>query len=71
MPEVTSTKDLEGQAELVERLIASAINPRDRAFIGLLSRTGVHISEAIQIKVSWWFTGWATFRKAGSNEGLC
>ena len=43
-------KDLEsGQ---IGRLIASASNPRDRAFIALLARTGIRISEAIQLKVS-------------------
>lgn len=36
----------------VDKLIAAAINPRDRAFIGLLPRTGIRISEAIQLKVS-------------------
>ncbi len=36
----------------VDKLIAAAINPRDKAFIALLSRSGVRISEAIQIKES-------------------
>ncbi len=36
----------------VERLIAAATNPRDRAFIALLARTEARISEAIQLKVS-------------------
>ncbi len=52
MFEVTSIEDLEEQAELVERLIAAGKNPRDMAFAALLARTGVRVSEAIQIKVS-------------------
>lgn len=52
MFEVTSIGDLEEQAELVERLIAAGKNPRDMAFAALLARTGVRVSEAIQIKVS-------------------
>ncbi len=36
----------------VDKLIAAAINPRDRAFIALVSTSGVRISEAIQIKES-------------------
>lgn len=38
--------------ELAERLIAVATNPRDKAFIALLARSGVRISEAVQLKVS-------------------
>ena len=49
MPEVTSIRDL---PEQVERLMAAATNPRDRAFIALLARSGIRISEAIQLKVS-------------------
>jgi site-specific recombinase XerD len=30
-----------------ERLIAVATNPRDKAFIALLARSGVRISEAV------------------------
>jgi integrase/recombinase XerD len=37
---------------MVERLMAAATNPRDRAFIALLARSGIRISEAIQLKVS-------------------
>ena len=36
----------------VERLVAAATNPRDRAFIALLARSGIRISEAIQLKVT-------------------
>jgi len=40
------------QHEQVERMIAAGINPRDRAFIALLARTGIRVSEAIQLKVA-------------------
>ena len=36
----------------MDKLIDATTNPRDRAFIALLSRSGVRISEAIQIKES-------------------
>jgi integrase/recombinase XerD len=39
-----------GDFEQVGRLIAAASNPRDKAFIALLARTGTRISEAIQLK---------------------
>jgi len=52
MFEATSIRGLGGQVELVERLIAAATNPRDRAFIALLPRSGIRISEAIQLKTS-------------------
>jgi len=52
MFEVTLIGELEGQAELVKRLISTGKNPRDMAFVALLARTGVRVSEAIQIKVS-------------------
>ena len=54
MIQVTPLRDLKGYPGLgqVERLIAAATNPRNRAFIALLARTGVRISEAIQLKVS-------------------
>ena len=35
-----------------ERLVAAATNPRDRAFIALLARSGIRISEAIQLNVT-------------------
>ncbi len=36
----------------LEQLIAAADNPRDRAFIAFLARTGVRISEAIKVEIS-------------------
>jgi len=47
MTQVTSIR-----LEEVERLIAVASNPRDRAFIALLARTGCRISEVIELKIS-------------------
>ena len=41
--------NLKGQ---MDKVINATTNPRDRAFIALLSRSGVRISEAIQIKES-------------------
>lgn len=53
MSEVTPIRDLKGYLEpqQIVMLIQVATNPRDRAFIALLARTGVRISEAIQLKV--------------------
>jgi integrase/recombinase XerD len=36
----------------VEKTIAAATNPRDKAFIAVLARTGIRISEAIQLKTN-------------------
>jgi len=54
MTQVTPIRDLKGCSEFeqVERLIAAATNPRDKAFIALLVRSGIRISEAIQLKES-------------------
>ena len=38
--------------EQIEKLINACSNPRDRAFIALLARTGIRISEAIELKTS-------------------
>jgi len=46
------TQDLEGQLELVEKLIAAATNPRDKAFIALLARTAIRIGEAIEVETT-------------------
>jgi len=48
-------QDLKGYLDLVrvqKRLIAAATNPRDKALIAVLARTGIRISEAIERKVS-------------------
>jgi len=50
MSEVRPIRDLEPTQ--VQTLIATATNPRDRAFVALLVRTGIRISEAIQLKVT-------------------
>ena len=42
----------EEQFDLVDRLISAAMNRRDRVFIAFLARTGVRISEAVQVKAS-------------------
>jgi len=54
MTQVTPIRDLKAylKPEQVERLIAVATNPRDKAFIALLARTGIRISEAIELKTS-------------------
>jgi len=36
----------------IEKLTAAARNPRDKAFVSVLARTGIRVSEAIQLKVS-------------------
>ena len=36
----------------IEKLIAATTNPRDKAFISLLARTGMRIGEVIQLKVT-------------------
>ena len=53
MHEVKFPSDLKGylEPEQVGKVIAATTNPRDRAFVTLLARTGIRISEAIQIKV--------------------
>lgn len=50
MHEITPVKDLEPTQ--LQSLIAAATNPRDRAFVALLARTGIRISEAIHLKKS-------------------
>jgi integrase/recombinase XerD len=54
VPEVTPFRDLKGYLEpqQVLHLIAAATNPRDRAFISLLARAGIRISEAIKARIS-------------------
>jgi len=38
--------------EEIEKLINACSNPRDRAFIALLARTGIRVSEAIKLETS-------------------
>ena len=45
MCEVSAIGNLIGPQQ-VERLIGAATNPRDRAFIALLARSGIRVSEA-------------------------
>jgi len=54
MTQVTPIRDLKGYlgSEQVERLINATTNPRDKAFIALLAKSGIRISEAVQLKVS-------------------
>ena len=52
MPKASLIADSEKQVELVDKLVAAAANPKDRAFIAFLPRSGVRVSEAIQIKTS-------------------
>jgi integrase/recombinase XerD len=40
------------EPEQVDRLIAVATNPRDKAFVGVLGKGALRVSEAIQLKVS-------------------
>ena len=51
MTQVTSTGEYVEPGQ-IEKLISACSNPRDRAFIALLARTGVRISEAIELKTS-------------------
>jgi integrase/recombinase XerD len=54
MTQVTPIRDLKGylEPEQVHRLIHAAANPRDKAFVAVLAKAGIRISEAVQIKVS-------------------
>ncbi len=36
----------------INRLIAAANNPRDKAFVAVLGKSGMRVSEAVQIKIS-------------------
>jgi len=51
MTQVTSTGEYAEPGQ-IEKLINACSNPRDRAFIALLARTGIRISEAIELKTS-------------------
>ena len=55
MTQVTPIRDFKGYFELKQaqkRLIAAASNPRDKAFIAVLGRSAIPISEAIQLEES-------------------
>jgi len=51
MTQITSTGEYVEPGQ-IEKLISACSNPRDRAFIALLARTGIRISEAIEVKIS-------------------
>jgi len=46
------TQDTSIRPGQVEKLITVAGNPRDKAFISTLAKTGMRISEAVQLKES-------------------
>jgi integrase len=48
---MTQVGEYVGPAE-IEKVISACSNPRDEAFIALLARTGIRISEAIALKTS-------------------
>jgi len=54
MTQVTPIRDLKGhlESEYVDRLIDAATNPRDKAFVAVLAKAGIRISETVQMKVS-------------------
>jgi integrase/recombinase XerD len=53
MPQVTPIRDLKGylEPEQVERLIATATNPRDALLVRIPWRTGIRVSELISIRI--------------------
>jgi integrase/recombinase XerD len=52
MPEVTPIRDLKGYPEPsdLDRLIDACRNPRDKAFISVLGKTGMRITQSIQLE---------------------
>ena len=55
MAQITPVRDLKGYSRLIQvqkRLIDAASNPRDKAFVALLARDGIRITEATQLKES-------------------
>jgi integrase/recombinase XerD len=55
MAQVSPIRDPEGYpefAEVYKKLIGAAMNPRDEAFVAVLARGAIRISEAIQLKES-------------------
>ncbi len=54
MSEITTRPRIDVALDLrqIEKLIAAARNPRDRAFVSVLATTGIRVSEAVQLNVS-------------------
>lgn len=52
MFKAASIGNSDGQVKLMDRLIAVATNPRDKAFVSVQARTGIRITECIQLKES-------------------
>ena len=54
MAQVTGIREVRGypDRQQVDRLVAAATSHRDKAFISILGKTGMRISEAIQLKVT-------------------
>ena len=54
MSKAITTEHLEwySRPDLTDELIAGASTPRDKAFISTLAKTGMRISEAVQLKES-------------------
>jgi integrase/recombinase XerD len=49
MRQVTSTGEYAEPGQIDNRLIGACNNPRDRAFVALLARSGIRVSEAISL----------------------
>ena len=49
MTQVTSTGEYADPGQIDNRLIGACNNPRDRAFVALLARSGIRVSEAISL----------------------
>jgi len=49
MTQVTSTGEYAEPGQIDNRLIGACNNPRDRAFVALLARSGIRVSEAISL----------------------
>jgi len=70
--QITPTRNLKGYLEpdQLEKIIVAAPNPRDKAFIALLAKTGVRISEAVQLKVTDIDFKWGTLTIVHLKERL-
>ncbi len=49
---MTQISPIREPEQVQKRIIDAGTNPRDRAFVALLARTGIRISEAIELKTS-------------------